>query len=44
MGDLWLHVGTVEARLDALSRDPWEEYFRARQRIAKGMAAALGRL
>jgi bifunctional non-homologous end joining protein LigD len=39
-----LQVGNVEARLDALSRDPWEEYFRARQRFTKEMAAALGRL
>ncbi|RQV86334.1 DNA ligase D [Burkholderia anthina] len=35
-------IDTLHARLDALKRDPWEGYAKARQRITAAMRARLG--
>ncbi|SAK95315.1 ATP dependent DNA ligase [Caballeronia fortuita] len=40
-GDQW-NIGNVRERLDALKRDPWEGYDKARQRLTAEMKKRLG--
>jgi len=40
-GDQW-HIGNVRERLDALKRDPWTGYDKARQRLTAAMKKRLG--